>query len=356
MLIAYILACEDLALKDVLPFEDYAFTEDLDYSKKSQIIVTRQPNIANDDFVICKDGNDVVFIGLCVDYSSEQDNTGYTINLEQKERLFDRQIFLTNTDIKSTTGIEDFIVNQITTNWISSGDPLTDITYITAVATTHTPVAAAVSSIVNVENGIYNLKTFLGNAKEFYQVYLDYAFDYVQKTLTISVSVKTENILIFDATVSDVPNYEETYDVDVLSKLAVHWQQDENTDSYITYYLRSDRTITTDVNDPLRVYGVSKCVYIETDTLADMQQQAFNEFAGNSYNHKISLSIKKDSRIYQTNAYHVGRICRFKTKSGTRQSIITALSVSSDSQLVEMVFGKLDVTLLEKLRRLYKNA
>lgn len=355
MLIAYILACEDLTLKDVLPFEEYEFVTDIDFSKKSQIVVTRQPQIANDDFVICKDGNSTVFVGLCTDYSSEQDKKGYTINLEQQERLFDRQIFLTNEALKST-GIEDFIANQITTNWISSGDALTDIMYMTATARTHTPVAAAVASIVNVENGIYNFKTFLGNAKELYQVYLDYEFDYIQKKLNIAVSVKEESTLIFDATVTDVANYEETYDVDVLSKLAVHWRQDENTDSYITYYLRSDRTITTDVNDPLRVYGISKCIYIETETEADMRAQAFNEFASNSYNHKIELSIKRDSRIYNTAAYHVGRLCRFKTKSGTRQSIITALTVASDSNLVEMTFGKLKVTLIEKLRRLYNNA
>lgn len=353
-MLAYILSNEDLTIKDVLNFEEYEFSTDIDFSNKSSIVVTRKPNVATNDFVWCSDDGTTAFVGICEDYSAEQDSNSYTITLLQKENLFDRQIFLTNESIKSGTGIEDFIANQIRTNWIASGDSMTDMAYMTATAVTHTPVSASVASNANVENGIYNLKTYIGNCQQYYRLYMDFVFNTVNDTLDVRISVKSDATLSLDATLSDIANYEETYEVNVLAKLNVAWTVSEGaTPTYRTYYLRSDHTITTNVNDPLRVFGDCRAIAIQAETETDMVQQATNEFAGNRYNHKISFALRKESKLYSVSDYYVGRLVQFKTKSGIKSSIITAIRTSSDSGFLNMTFGKLKVTLVEKLRSIY---
>jgi len=354
-MLAYVLSNLDLSLKDVLEFNDYTFIEDIDYTEKSKIIIAKKPNITDDDYVICKDENEVKFIGICETYSSSSD-TGYTISLKQKETLFDRDIFLTNEGLIKSTGIEDFIVNQISSNWINSSDALLDKSYITASAKTHTTK----NVLVELNNGVYNLKTFLGNAKELYHVYIEFDFS-TADALKIYVSVKNETTLPIDIKVSDVSNYDEYYNVDVLAKLSVKWKVPDTKDAqgiitqigattYKYYYLQADRTITENKQSLTRVAGVQKSVYIETQNEADMVQQAQNAFTQNTYEHKITFNLIKDSALYPVDQFYVGRSCNIKTKTGIKPSMITKAEVSSSSPMITLTFGNLKITLIEKLR------
>lgn len=355
-MIAYILSNVDLAVKDVIEYDKPDIKENIDYDEKSTIIVGRKPNVTDDDFVICKDKNDILFIGICETFNGSSDTAGYTITLRQKEYLFDRDIFLTNEQKISQNGIEDFIVSAITSNWKSTGDSLLDKTYITATAVTHTPKNIK----VELNNGVYNLKTFLGNAKELYHVYLDYDFSTAGELL-ISVSVKQEAVLPIDITISDISDYDEIYNVDVLAKLNVKWKIPDEKDStgvithigattYRYFYLLNNRTISENGSDPRRVAGVQKSVYIETDKEAEMIQQAQNAFTSNTYEHKISFNIKKDSRTYTAAELYVGRECNIRTQTGVRASIITKAERSKESPTIALTFGGLKVDLTEKLR------
>ena len=354
-MLAYILSNLDLTLKDVVEFDEYTFIEDIDYNEKSTITVPYKPNITDDDFILCKSGNEVIFTGICESLSSSS-GSGYTISLYQKEALFDRDIFCTNEALIKSTGIEDFIVNQIRSNWISSGDSLLDKSYISAIATTHTRK----NITVELNNGVYNLKTFLGNAKEYYHVYLDYDFSTAGQ-LVISVSVKSEVVLPIDIKVSDVSDYDEYYNVDVLAKLSVKWKIPDTKDSsgvittvgattYKYYYLQQDRTITENQQSATRVAGVQKSIYIETAEESDMRQQAENAFTSNTYEHKITFNLKKDSELYPVQQFYVGRECRIKTKTGIRASMITKAEVSGSSPMITLTFGNMKITLIEKLR------
>lgn len=353
-MLAYILDHQTLKIKDLLEFEEYEFREDIEYAEKSSITVVRKPKIAEDDFVFCKDENRKIFIGICETFDSGSDKTKYGITLRQKENLFDREIFVEHEELIEQSGIEDFIVKAIKDNFISSGDDRMDKPYLSVYAETHTRIAAKVDA----ENGVYNLKTYLGNAKQYYGIFLDFVFS---NKLEIRIRKKEEQPIPIDIEVTDISDYTETYSISVLAKLMVNWKVPDSQDEEgkpITgaltrriFYLLVDRTITEDGESEERAEGTVKSMYIEAQTEKEMIQQVYNAFMGNQYNHKVSFNLIKSSRLYPAERFFVGRTCTIKTKSGVRTSIVTKSEVKSNSSMIGLTFGKLKVTLIEKLRR-----
>lgn len=353
-MIAYILDNQNLKIKDILEFEIHEFREDIDYSDKSSITVAKKPNISDDDFVFCKDENRLVFTGICDTYKSNRNDTEYSISLFQKENLFDRQIFVEQEGLISETGIEDFIVQAIHDNFTASGDSLMDKGYISVSALTHTPVAARVDA----EQGVYNLKTYLGNAKQYYGIFVD--FDFVGNQLNIKIYKREALEIPIDIEVTDISDYTETYAVSVLARLFVKWKVPDTEDGngVITvgpltrrkFFLLADRTITENEDNGNRAAGVSKSLYIETEKEEEMLQQVYNEFASNQYSHKISFSLYRNSKLYPEDRFYVGRKCIIKTKSGIRTSMITKSEIKSTSAMILLTFGNLKITLIEKLR------
>lgn len=352
-LLAYILDAETLAIKDMLEFEAYEFQMDTEFANKSKIIVSGKPNTSEDDFIICQSEGRNVFTGVVDNYTSTSDSNAYSITMRQAANLFDRFIFIAGENLISSTGIEDFIAKAITDNWISSGDAMLDRTYMTVTATTHTPVYAKVSTIVSLEEGAYNLKTFLGNAMEYYNIYVGFDFT-TPGALHITVYRDTSADISVDATVTDVTEYTETYSVDAMAKLNVLWNQVDNDEIIAsesrTYYLLADRSITTDGTNPNRANGSVRSMVIEADTENEMYQKVVDEFSSNSYSHKISFLLSMDSQLYDYTNFYPGHNTKIKTKSGIRNSIVTGLSISDSSRFAQVVFGKLKVTLIEKLR------
>lgn len=347
---AYVLDNGNLAVKDVLEYEEYNFQWDIDYDDKSSIMVVRKPNIEDNDFVVCKDGNEIVFQGICGNCAVASDREAYTITLLQIEQLFSREIFVGNEALISSTGIEDFIASEIQANFKASGDDLMDKPYINIMASTHTPIAAKVDA----ENGIYNLKTYLGNARQYYGICLDFSFS--GNRLYIVIRKCSLEQLPIDTSISDITGYDETYEVSVLAKLIVRWkvpdtEQAEGPLTIRTFYLRSDRTIIEDGTDSSRAKGTIKSLYIEAQEEAEMLQKVYDEFASNSYNHKISFSIQKWSMCYPEMDFSLGRKCAIKTCTGVKASMVTGIAKKSASSLLQITMGNLKVTLIDKLRR-----
>lgn len=355
MKLAYIMDGRSFRPKDVAEYTDYTFAEDIDYSNKSSITVSKIPNIEKSDFVLCKDGNELVFQGICESYTSSNTETTYKISLLQEENFFDRSILVENEGLISGTGIEDFLVKVIKDNWIASGDPLLDTDKISVTAATHTKVYAKVSSTVNVQDGVFNLKTYLGNVKQYYGIYTD--FEIKNGSLAITIRKKDEKAILFNTSISDITEYTETYDVDVLAKLIAVWkipdtEESKGAETKRTFFLKSDRTITENASDPNRASGTVESTYIETEEEEEFLQQVRNKFAGNSYNHKIEFSLRRESKLYDEGSLYIGRSCTVKTKTGIKTSLITQTSIGSDSATKEITLGTLPVTMIEKIRRL----
>lgn len=355
-MIAYILGKDNLKIKDFFYFKDFLFTDDIEYADKSQIVVPRLINVDDDDFVYCKDdSNNMVFFGVAFDTQTNDRTDNFALTMRQKECLFDRFIFAENANLIATS-IESFVVSAITNNWVSSNDPLMDRTYLHPVAVTNTPVAASLSNIVNVQDGVFNLKTFLGNIKERYGIFVDFVLTNTNPNdggavLTVNIYKNTADVVPIDTDVSDISNTEETYSVDVLAKLKVRWfNESTSTTTNRTYYLLSDRTISTDVNNVNRMDGTIKSIYVEADTEAEMYEEVINEFQKNSYEHKITFYLRENSLLYLPDDYYVGRKCQVETKTGVKTSLITAIEREASSGVRKITLGKLKVTLTSKLR------
>lgn len=355
-MIAYVLDKTNLTIKDFFYFKDFLFCDDLEYADKSQIVVPRLVNVVDDDFVYCKDDtNKMVFFGVAYDTQTNDRTDNFALTMRQKECLFDRFVFANNTNLIATS-VESFVVKVITDNWVSSGDALMDRSYIHPVAVTNTPVVASLSNIVNVQDGVFNLKTFLGNIKERYGIFVDFVLTNTNPSdggavLTVNIYHDTADTVPIDTDVSDISNTEETYSVDVLAKLKVAWMNTTTEAlTYRTYYLLANRSISTNVSDPNRVDGTIKSMYVEADTEAEMYDEVLNEFQSNSYEHKITFYLRENSLLYLPDDYYVGRKCQVETKTGVKTSLITAIERESSSGVRKITMGKLKVTLTSKLR------
>lgn len=346
-MIAYVLDKKNLRIKDVLEFDEYAFKEDIDYNDKSTVKFIKQPNLEDGDLVYCKDSNITVFFGISEKVKSESSETDYTATLLQKENLFNRFIFLDHAEWIEQEGIEYFINQTVITNFINSGDPLLDKRWLTINSKSQNKITAKPDT----EQGVYNLKTYLGNLKQHYGVYTD--FKLVGSSLAVDVEKREPSELLVDIEVSDVSDYIENYDISVLAKLNVRWKKTEESTEEVrkSFFLLSDRTISEDVDSPQRVEGSIKSVSIITEKEEDMRQQVFNEFASNRYNHKITFNVVRNSKLYPEQNFYIGRPCMVKTKSGVRESMITKTEISSNSALLKITLGNMKVTLTDKLKR-----
>ena len=308
------------------------------------------------------DASAVTFTGICESFDSSSDSYEYKINLKEAENLFDRKLIPDDTteQLIASTGIESFIVKVVRDNWINSGDARVDMPNITITAATNTRVNAVINTICELQNGTYNLKTFLGNAKMNYGIYLAFAFS--NGRLAITVRKKNEAALPVDIETSDIASYKETYDVNALAKLTVKWVIPEEVSgdeilrlgsfSIRKFYLLTNRTISENQSASNRADGTVSSIVIETDDEQEMLQQVQDEFKQNSYKHQVTFDLRKETLLYNIADLYVGRNVTMKTKTGVQSTMITARSESSDSAYISLTFGNLKITLIEKLRGL----
>ncbi len=349
-MILYVMDKDSFRIKGIYKVSSYSLKTDIDFDDSSTLVIADFVSAEDGDFALIKDEStrEQVFFGICKE--NKVADSGNTLTLKQAEALFDTTIYKDNEDLIQSEGIEDYIVKAIEDNFTASGDDLMDMDFISVSASTHTPVAAKISTIVDTENGIFNLKTFLGNARQYYGVFLD--FTPTTGKLAIDVNVREQDTLKVDTKLAEMMDLSETYSVDVLAKLIVKWALTEDDDPTTrTYYFLSDRTITDVETDTERVDGTVKTVYIQAETEDEMYENVTNEFKGNSYNHSITLKLRRDSRIYDLADFYVGRQCQILTeKAGTVESMVTETSQEGEDYL-GVTFGKLPVTLTRKLRK-----
>lgn len=363
-MIAYILDNKTLRVKDYFPFRDYSLARDVEFSQKSSVTAPYAPEAENKDFVILKDDDgEELFFGILETGKEESGSESCRLTLKQPECLFDQEIFA-DSEALLTTGVEDFIAEAIRANWTGTGDAM-DKSYLQAVCESHTPAAAALGTIVTVEEGTYNLKTFLGNALERYRVRLGFSLAdtsprEASPKLRVRIYADTAEAVPIDTDVTDISECVETFSVDVLARLFVRWKQPDVTDALgnvtaagqtvsRSFYLTAGRSVTEDPDDPDRVDGVTKCRLIEADTESAMLEEVTNEFRSNSYQHKISFRLRKGSALYQAGSYYAGRLCTVETRRGVKTSMITATLEESGAATKQVTLGKLKVTLTERL-------
>lgn len=235
-MVLYLLGRDNVAIKEVKTISSYEIKEDIDFNDSSTIVLANYVHMDDGDFALIKDGAEQAFFGICKEMKPS--DSGYKITLKQKENLFDTTIFNDGEGLIQAAGMEDYIAKAIMDNFIASGDALMDMDYIQVTARTHTKVAARVSTIVDAENGVYNLKTFLGNVRQNYGIFLDFTVS--NGAINIDITNRTQTVLNIDTKLPEVTDLSETYSVKVLAKLIVKWDTPKE--------LISTDMVTTDFN------------------------------------------------------------------------------------------------------------
>ena len=343
-MLCYFISKKNLSILKCIEVNSYEIAHDLDCSGKTKITIAGNPNASDQDFVVLKDGKNVKFIGTVENINNSDGELKHVVSCFEKERIFDRKIILSNVELISTTGIEDFVAKAIQDYFISTGDSFIDMDYINCNVLTHTKINAKPAA----EDGIYNLKTYIGNIKQQYGIFLD--FEFTKTNLNIYIYKKEQNKMQIDTTITDVVNPVETYKVNVLSKLSVIWfnpTTEKTTTRY--FYLHSDRSVS-EVNKD-RIDGTISTIYIEAETEEEMIQEAKNEFKSNSYSHSIEVDILSSSKVYPENELYAGHEVMIKTAAaGIKESIISEISFTDKADVIHVKFGILKVTLTDKLK------
>ena len=342
-MLCYFISKKDFKITNCTEVNSYTITQDLDLGGKSKIVIADSPNASKEDFVILKDWKEIIFAGIVESIDNYQGEKLHTVNCMEIERIFDRKIFLSDTEIIKGSGIEDFVIHTIKKYFSHTGDAFIDMPYMTCAALTHTKI----SSKPDADDGVYNFKTYLGNIKEKYGIFLD--FEFTKTKLNIFVRKKEQTAMQIDTMITDIDSCKETYEIKALTKLNVLWKNLlENTEEVRTFYLNTNREIS-EINAN-RVEGTTSSLFVEFETEDEMLQAVYDEFKSNSYSHLIEADIYANSKLYPKNELYVGHEVKIKTSAGVKESIISGISYADDSNAISVKFGNLKVTLTDKLK------
>lgn len=356
MVTATILSSQDLSVLDCFDVSTYSIEKTIDFSGNSTVQAYRAVIVSENDYIMLKNGADVLTYGVISKIENENGKNQHTVYFHEIESIFDRDIILQNEKMIRNKGIEFFIKECMVQNFIASEDILINKQYIEIAVLSNTKVNVAVEN----ENGIFNLKTYMANMHERYGI--GYRFYFVDKKMKIDICKVNDERLQINTEVSDIVNYSEVYETNIISKLTAVWKQPDivNPDKTVTvgataihhFFLLSDRTISTNINHPNRAKGEIVTEYFEMETYEELYEEVVQRFRSNSYQHSVEADILRNSKLYPSKDLYVGRECRIKTKShGIKDSIINKVNLSSKSQFIGVKFGDLNITLIEKLRK-----
>ena len=118
--------------------------------------------------------------------------------------------------------------------------------------------------------------------------------------LRIDIENKQETTELIDTTLSEVTDYNKIYEEDVTAKVQVYIREDG---SEYNLYLKTDRTTTTNKDDPDRASG--KIEVISVDTADKAEEEALNVMKGNNYKHLVEFKIAKTSKLMDITKLHI---------------------------------------------------
>lgn len=118
--------------------------------------------------------------------------------------------------------------------------------------------------------------------------------------LRIDIENKQETTKLIDTTLPEVTDYNKVYEEDVTAKVQVYIREDG---SEYNLYLKTDRTTTTNKDDPDRASGKIEVISVETADKAE--EEALNVMKGNNYKHLVEFKITKTSKLMDITKLHI---------------------------------------------------
>lgn len=338
--VAYFFDRQTFKLKEISNYENYNINIDEETNSKTTFDIIKELDISNKDFVLLKKNGKTDYLGIIDDIVNENGEKKNSITCKYISNIFDRKIILKNESLISEKGIEDFILYTIQQNFTNSNDTLLNIDFLDVEILTHTKVN---KSIDNVENNIYNFHTFVTNCTQNYNIILEFSINNKRLKLKIyKESAKTKNV---DATLADITNYTELFEKNVTAKVTVLCKDK----SEHNWFLKSDRTVTDNINDENRAFGDIEVVY--TEKVEDAYQTALNEFKSNTYKHMITFDLYKNSKIINVNDLKIGTPINVRTKNNILLN--TYISAKSDygGNFITFTTGNMRINFIDKLKK-----
>ena len=324
-------------VKDIVELSNYEINIDEETNANTILNVLKKTTSKARDIVAIKKNNEVIYWGTINNIQNTDGQSLYEYTIKYLTNLFDQNIVLENEDLIKTTGVEDFIANAINKNFIQNEDTFVNKTYMQIVAKTHTKKQ---TSVTNVENGIYNLHTWMTNCTQNYDIV--YSFSIVNKKLVITIESKEINKELIDVKAQPIANYNEVFETDVVSKVVVLYNKvaDAEQKGQYTLYLLNDRTTTTDKNNTNRADGRTVTVY--TENYEDAEQMALDQMKQNSYNHNITFN-------YYNRFIKIGTPIAIKTKESLIfDTYISAVKITQN-KFYEYTCGNIRIKFIDKL-------
>lgn len=319
----------DFHIKDIVELSDYEISIDEETNSNTIVNILKRTNAKADDIVIIKNDEDI-FWGVIKEIKNEDGKMLYKYMLKYITNIFDQKVVLRNEEVIKNTGVEDFIAKTITENFINNQDTFINKKYLEIIAKTHTPTQISVD---NVEDGIYNLLTWMTNCTQRYNIM--YNFSIENKKLVLTIENKETKKELIDTTAQAISNYTEVFETSIISKVTVLTKAEGE----YNLYLLNDRTTTTDMNNENRAAGKVETVY--TEKMEDAPQKALDTIKANRYNHNITFKMKKYLKI--------GTPVAIKTANSViLDTYISALKITQ-SELIEYTCGNIRVKFIEKL-------
>lgn len=328
---------KDFSVKDIVEISNYSINIDEETNGTTLLNVLKKTTAVAKDIIFVKKNNQIVYWGKIEEIQNDSGEKLYQYSVRYITNIFNRKIQLRNESLIKNTGIEDFIQSEIQTNFTNSSDSFINWTYIRLVVKSHTTKQISVDSVVEVENNIYNFKTFMTNCTQNYNI--TYEFDIVkvnnQWYLEISIENKEKSKILIDTKAFNITKYQEVFDTDVVSKVTVL----TSTNPY-TLYLLNDRTTTTDSTNVNRADGNIELLY--TDDYADANQVALDKIRENQYNHYISFNLY-DRYI------PIGTPIAIKTKESLiYDTYISSVSITKE-KYISYICGNIRMNFIDKL-------
>ena len=327
---AWIFDHKDFTVKDIVEIVDYEINIDEETNANTIINILKRTTAKSRDIVAIKKNNIVVYWGIIENIQNTDGEALYEYTLKYITNLFNQDIILQNEDLIKTTGVEDFIADAITNNFISNSDTFVNLKYLQLNVKTHTKKQ---TKVTNVENDIYNLHTWITNCTQSYDIV--YSFSIVNKKLVVTIESKEMKKQLIDVLAQPISNYVEVFETDIVSKVVVLTK----TNTY-TLYLLNDRTTTTDKTNVNRADGRIETIY--TEEYEDAPQAALDEIKANSYNHNITFS-------YFNRFIPVGTPIAIKTKESLIfNTYISAVKIKQN-KFYEYTCGNIRINFIDKL-------
>ena len=337
--LVYILDRKTFKIKDIVKYENYNIKIDEETNDKTTFDILKKNDISNKDFVFIKRNNNIDYIGIIDDIVNENGEEKQSITCKYISNIFDRKIILKNESLISSTGIEDFILYTIQHEFTQSDDTLMNIDYLDVEILTHTPIQKSVDT----ENKIYNFHTFITNCSQNYDIALN--FKYENKRLKLSIYKQNNEARNIDATLSDVSNYTEMFEKDVITKVTVLCENDSEN----IWYLLADRTIIQNKDDENRADGICETVY--TPNVADAYQTALDIFKSNRYKHMITFNLKRDTKLFDIKNLKIGTKINIKTNNNLILSTYISAIEDNGGNFIKYTTGNMRIKFIDKIKK-----